>query len=125
MIDVSLIDTDKELKTPCVKGSNIRRLYTRHIGFLSPEINILHRCDHGWCINIRHWWFGTISDNNQDCSNKGRHVGCRKVTPEQVKYVRSSNKSLRILAKELNVTRMTIYNIRTGRTWPSDNNHLT
>lgn len=54
------------------------KLYLAHrISFLLdtknlPEVCILHKCDNPMCVNPKHLFKGTQSDNNKDAAQKGR-----------------------------------------------------
>lgn len=41
-------------------------------GKLPREIDVCHTCDNRLCVNPKHLWLGTRSDNMLDCSKKGR-----------------------------------------------------
>lgn len=50
---------------------------------------IRHRCDNPRCINPAHLESGTIADNNLDKVRRSRQGRTKKLTAEQVQYIRS------------------------------------
>lgn len=82
-----------------------------------------HSCDNPSCIKADHLFWGSRSDNMRDCSkkgrsnHKGRHNGSAKLSEDQVNVIRTSSKSLKALSAEYGVSGVTIWSIRTGRTW--------
>ena len=43
-----------------------------------PSRYVLHRCDNRLCVNPKHLFLGTQTDNMQDSINKGRNAESRK-----------------------------------------------
>lgn len=80
----------------------------------------LHRCDNPPCVNPRHLWWGTISDNVADMVAKGRGDGRKKLTADEVGFIRTrlaAGVPVRLLAAAYEVTPQAIYNIRNGVSW--------
>jgi len=46
--------------------------YSTFVGFIPTGQLVLHRCDVKSCVNPRHLFLGTQSDNMRDCAAKGR-----------------------------------------------------
>ena len=96
-----------------------------HKGEIPPGLKALHRCNNRRCINPHHLYLGTQSDNIKQAVRDGtlkpmqgeshpRH----KLTTEQVLVIRAShNLSYRELASKYHVSRITIGEIMTRRSW--------
>lgn len=64
---------------------------------LPGSVLVCHRCDNRRCVNPAHLFLGTIQDNNQDMTDKGRArapLGLRngrgKLSPEDIQAIRES-----------------------------------
>lgn len=95
-------------------------------GPIPTGLCVLHRCDNPSCLNPKHLFLGTRSDNTHDMwdkgrarpkSSKGEKHGCAKLTDELVRDIRSSKESGVELARRLSITQTTICDIRKRRTW--------
>ena len=49
-----------------------RKVWEIKVGKIPEGKQVLHRCDNKVCVNIKHLFVGTQSDNMLDCSRKGR-----------------------------------------------------
>ena len=88
---------------------------------------VMHKCDNPCCVNPKHLMLGTQSDNIHDMHRKGRGPNIRgenngnsKLTDYQAKKIKQLydiGLSQEELSKMFNVSRRTVYNIRTGATW--------
>lgn len=88
---------------------------------------VRHKCDTPRCINVEHLELGTVADNNQDRDSRGRHVplpgvsnGFARLNVEQVQSIRrrlATGESTYTIARSLDVSQATIWNISAGRTW--------
>ena len=87
---------------------------------------VLHHCDNPKCVNPAHLFTGTQKDNLADMDKKGRRKNpdiCgrknpnAKLTIQNVRYIKQSNKSHAELSREFNVTSSTIGYIRRGKSW--------
>lgn len=99
-----------------------RWLFGHVHGYLPPEV--CHTCDDGWCVNERHLFPGTHLDNMNDRDDKGRREppkgdknGRSRVTWDDVTKIRASNEAVAVLAVAYGVSKASIYDIRSGRTW--------
>ena len=76
---------------------------------------ICHKCDNKKCINIKHLFVGSASDNMQDWSKKG-HNWKRTIPYEIVKKIKNDNSGgYTKLAEKYNVSRSAIAHIKKGR----------
>lgn len=84
---------------------------------------VMHLCDNPPCFRFDHLRVGSHRDNTQDMVRKGRARGNanpspdRKLTGEQVRFVRTSSRSARSLAREFGVTHRVIADIRNNNTY--------
>lgn len=100
-----------------------------HIGrFLTPDENVLHKCDNGFCCNPDHLFIGTHQENMDDMNRKGRAIilkgernGNAKLTEAQVIEIRSKYIPRKYgtprLAKEYGVTQGLTMAIISNRIW--------
>ena len=91
---------------------------------------VCHSCDNPSCVNPKHLWLGTGTDNQQDVSNKNRfgnrpakhgHANAKsKLMEDQVLKIHertNSGESTRILAKEYGISCVMIRLIKNKKTW--------
>lgn len=91
---------------------------------------VLHRYDNPGCMNPRHLWLGTHTDNMRDMTMKGRHpydncargesVGMAKLTEQDVREILcflAAGYLQKEIADAYGACRSTITDIATGRTW--------
>lgn len=102
--------------------STHRMSYELVVGLLSGTDCVLHRCDTPSCINPRHLFVGTRTDNNADKMRKGRHVygadsPFAKLTDDAVRAARESDESLTALAAQNGVSHETMRKAVLGHTW--------
>ena len=77
---------------------------------------VCHRCDNPACLRVDHLFLGTHRENMQDMARKLRS-GCRKLSPYQVRAIRSAAGTNVALAAEYGVTDVMISAIRRGKAW--------
>jgi hypothetical protein len=117
------------------KGRNQRATHVSLIiagnGRPSPQHCACHACDNPTCVNPRHLWWGTQSENMRDCVSKGRHTpaeakargsahGLSKLTENdarEIKRLLALGYGSRRLAPRFGVVRNTIARIAQGKTW--------
>ncbi len=99
-----------------------RFVYEERYGEIPNELVVRHKCDNPNCINPEHLEIGTHADNIRDRvernrSARGSNHGRAKLTEDNVRYIRNTNETTYFLAKEFDVDRKTIRNIRQFKTW--------
>lgn len=105
-----------------------RLMYELHHGPIPDGLLVCHRCDVRACCNPAHLFLGTARDNARDCADKGRTVKrpgelhpMAQLTDEQAMEIRRRSTGRygenAELAREYGVTRETIRNVITRRTF--------
>lgn len=114
-----------------VKGKLVyahRFYYEKFKKKISKGLWVLHKCDNKRCVNPKHLFLGTNSDNIKDAIKKGmmnfprpkgEDSGMAKLTEKKVLKIRKlyPKFSQRKLAKMFNVCRGTICFILKRKTW--------
>ena len=93
-----------------------RVAWTLWQGEIPDDKKVLHKCDVPACVNPDHLFTGTILDNNLDKARKGR--AAMKLTKNEVLKIRANTNSTQYeLAKEFNVDKSTISDIKSRKLW--------
>lgn len=100
-----------------------RLAYKIRNGQIPPDMYVCHHCDVPECVNPDHLFLGTHADNMLDMYAKGRrkqfgeNAGNSKLTEEQVRLIRSDDRTGVAIALQYGVTQSTISLIRKRKAW--------
>jgi HNH endonuclease len=107
-----------------------RAVLAEQLGYELPtSMDACHTCDNPSCINPKHLWAGTRTQNLLDASKKGRTQGKShplsnaKLDWEKVREIRqklAAGERVKDVAEEYSVGRKTIHDIRYHVTWKSE-----
>lgn len=83
---------------------------------------VLHRCDVRGCVNPKHLFLGTAKDNTSDMLRRNRAIrgekaSWSKITEEDVRAIRVSKDSQRVLAKRYKIGQQSISLIKRRINW--------
>ena len=105
------------------------KLYSPHRIILELEgikipnnLFVCHKCDNPSCVNSKHLFIGSRSDNMKDCFKKGRLVNNakRKLNLNQIKEIRKLIKeglTEREIAKRFSISYQTVNAIKHKKIW--------
>ncbi len=87
------------------------------------QLHVCRSCDNRKCVNPAHLWLGSDLANMQDCSKKGRmnhrgeSNGGAKLSIEQVRAIRNSCDSTKVIMREYKICDQAVYDIRNRKLW--------
>lgn len=79
-----------------------------------PEgMQVCHKCDNPACCNVEHLFVGTVLDNNQDATRKGRHHNQRLTAADyaRARELRTSGATHQKIADELGITQSYVWRV--------------
>jgi hypothetical protein len=104
------------------KTKGAHRIAARFTGEDPTGKVVRHVCHNPSCVNPRHLKVGTQKENMQDMLRAGRQArgeqsGTSKLSADQVRVIRASDRSPKELAKEYPTSASNIRSIRARETW--------
>lgn len=99
-----------------------RKVYEQCVGEILEGHVVRHSCDNPSCINPKHLSIGTVQDNTDDRTSKGRQArgatnGNTKLTSEQVLLIREDERLAKFVAKDFGISTTHVYYIRNKDSW--------
>jgi hypothetical protein len=96
--------------------------YRENIGPIPPGMCVCHTCDNRACIEPSHFFLGTHGDNAADSARKGRRARgeghpSNVLSEEKVHAILGDSRARRFVAVDYGVSRATVDDIRTGKSW--------
>jgi hypothetical protein len=94
--------------------------YELHKGPIADGMYCLHSCDNRRCCNPNHLSVGSHLENYHDMLNKNRQHYKNILNSEKVKNIKirlQSGEFYKNIAKEFDMPSVTVYHIKTGKTW--------
>lgn len=99
-----------------------RVAYEELVADIPDGLHICHRCDIRDCVNPKHLFVGTNSDNVKDRNSKNRQAkgvkhGRAKLSEEEVIAIYTDRRVTAAIASQYGVSTSTVINIRKGTSW--------
>jgi hypothetical protein len=103
-----------------------RLAWTFNKGEIPHGLCVLHKCDTPACVRPDHLFLGNQRDNIHDCIAKGRFNpgrqkgeinGQAKLSEDQVKLIRNSALSSRVLGRQFGMSHSHIRSIKQRKSW--------
>ena len=106
-----------------------RASYELFVGDIPSGMLVLHKCDRSLCVNPEHLFIGTQLDNIKDMVDKKRQQKgeshCHhKLTQDQANAIKDDARPQVIIAKEYNISKGSVNDIKKGRTWTHDGHEI-
>lgn len=86
-------------------------------GPIGSGLFVCHRCDTPACVNPDHLFLGTPQENMDDMAAKGRSKPPRVFSDDEVRLIRATTRQTNALASQFGVSRTTIKQVRSGRSY--------
>ncbi len=85
-----------------------RMAYELAFGNFDKALFVCHSCDIPSCVNPKHLFLGTITDNNRDCTAKGHNKGHTRHSVEIIHAIRSASGSISLISDTYGVSKKRI-----------------
>lgn len=102
-----------------------RLMYEWHVGVITPDLFVLHKCDNPPCGKPSHLFLGSYQDNMDDMVRKGRsasgerhsQVRLTEAAVSEIRILLAEGERMNDIAKYFDVARTTVSDIKHNRTW--------
>lgn len=98
--------------------------YQLYKGDIPEGLVVCHRCNTPSCVNPKHLYLGTYSDNTQQAVKEGRQFvasgeknGQAKLTYDQVVAIRADTRYQREIAKDYGISQLHVSRIKRKLVW--------
>ena len=96
--------------------------YILHKGEIPDGLLVRHTCHNPGCVNPDHLLTGTVQDNTDDKTMAGRQargekINTAKLTEQQVREIRESDKKYRELTVEYGISEATVWRVKKNVNW--------
>lgn len=93
--------------------------YRMFVGLIPKDMVVMHSCNNNGCINPKHLLLGSETDKARKTATHyyGAQIHNTKLTPDIVRFIRTSDLPIKELAEKFGVVMSCIAKARAGETW--------